>query len=276
LEERVALSWQYVRRWRTMWKDLAELVDEAAGLLTRAGKVVVFTGAGVSTESGIPDFRGRDGIWTKYDPDDFTYQKFISDPEARKRIWRGLTAFGEARQAEPNPCHYALADLDQLGKLDCVITQNVDGLHQKAGLDEEKVIELHGTTMYVKCLSCGRRYPREEIAERVKQGVDDPVCDDCGGMLKSAAVFFGESMPMREVAEAQRRSQGCDLMLVLGSSLVVYPAAYMPAYAVHSGAKLVIVNLEPTPMDEYAEVCINEKVGEVLPRIVEAVRRRTA
>lgn len=259
-----------------MGEELAELIDEAAELLTRASRVVVFTGAGVSTESGIPDFRGRDGIWTRYNPDDFTYQKFISDPEARKRIWRGLTAFGEAGRAEPNPCHYALADLEQLGKLDCIITQNVDGLHQTAGVGEEKVIELHGTTRYVKCLSCEKRYPRDEIADRIKQGIDDPVCDDCGGILKSAAVFFGESMPMREVAEAQRRSQGCDLMMVLGSSLVVYPAAYMPAYAVQSGAKLIIVNLEPTPMDEYAAVCINEKVGEVLPRIVEAMRRKTA
>lgn len=257
-----------------MARELAELVEEAAGLLAKAEKIVVFTGAGVSTESGIPDFRGRDGLWTRYDPDDFTFQKFVSDPEARKRIWRGLASFAEVGQVEPNACHYALAELHRLGKLDCVITQNVDGLHQQAGVPEEMVIELHGTTRYVKCLSCGRRYPRELIAERLREGVEDPTCDECGGMLKSAAVFFGESMPMREVAEAQRHSQACDLMFVLGSSLVVYPAAYMPAYAVQAGARLVIINLDPTPMDEHADVCIYERVGEVLPQIVRALKQR--
>ncbi|MFW6125692.1 MAG: NAD-dependent protein deacylase [Chloroflexota bacterium] len=257
-----------------MEDELAERIEEVARLLAQASNVVAFTGAGVSTESGIPDFRGRDGLWTRYDPDDFTYQKFVSDPEARKRIWRGLTAFGEARRAEPNACHYALAELYRLGKLDCVITQNVDGLHQQAGVPEEKVIELHGTTRYVKCLSCGKRYPSELIAERLKEEVEDPTCDECGGMLKSAAIFFGEAMPLREVAEAQRHSQACDLMLVLGSSLVVYPAAYMPAYAVQSGARLAIINLEPTPMDEHADVCIDRKVGEMLPTVVDTLKRR--
>jgi len=259
-----------------MEKGLEGLIEEASDLLTSARNIVAFTGAGHSTESGIPDFRGRDGIWTKYDPNDFTYQKFLNDPEARKRIWRGMSMFGKVGQVEPNPGHYALAELDGLGKLDCVITQNVDGLHQKAGVPEKKVIELHGTTRYVKCLSCGKRYPSEEIAKKLEEGMEDPVCDDCGGMLKPAAVFFGEPMPMRETAEAQRRSQGCDLMMVLGSSLVVYPAAYMPAYAVESGAKLVIVNLDPTPMDSYAQVCIYEMVGQVLPRIVEGVKSRLA
>jgi NAD-dependent deacetylase len=259
-----------------MEKGLEELIEEASDLLASARNIVAFTGAGHSTESGIPDFRGRDGIWTKYDPDDFTYQKFLNDPEARKRIWRGMSMFGKVGQVEPNPGHYALAELDGLGKLDCVITQNVDGLHQKAGVPDKKVIELHGTTRYVKCLSCGKRYPSEEIAKKLEEGMEDPVCDDCGGMLKPAAVFFGEPMPMRETAEAQRRSQGCDLMMVLGSSLVVYPAAYMPAYAVESGAKLVIVNLDPTPMDEYSQVCIYEMVGQVLPRIVEGVKSRLA
>ncbi len=259
-----------------MEKGLEELIEEASDLLANARNIVAFTGAGHSTESGIPDFRGRDGIWTKYDPNDFTYQKFLNDPEARKRIWRGMSMFGKVGQVEPNPGHYALAELDGLGKLDCVITQNIDGLHQKAGVPEKKVIELHGTTRYVKCLSCGKRYPSEEIAKKLEEGMEDPVCDDCGGMLKPAAVFFGEPMPMRETAEAQRRSQGCDLMMVLGSSLVVYPAAYMPAYAVESGAKLVIVNLDPTPMDSYAQVCIYEMVGQVLPRIVEGVKNRLA
>lgn len=259
-----------------MERGLDELVEEVAELLANARKVVAFTGAGHSTESGIPDFRGREGIWTKYDPNDFTYQKFVGDPEARKRIWRGLSAFGKSSQTEPNPGHYALTDLYGLGKLDCIITQNVDGLNQKAGVPDEKVIELHGTTRYVKCLKCARRYPSEEIGRRLEEGVEDPVCDDCGGMLKPAAVFFGEAMPMQETAEAQRRSQQCDLMMVLGSSLVVYPAAYMPAYAVEAGAKLVIINAEPTPMDAYADVCIRGMLGQVLPRIVDSLRRRLA
>lgn len=259
-----------------MERGLDELIEEVAGLLADAKRVVAFTGAGHSTESGIPDFRGREGVWTKYDPNDFTYQKFVGDVEARKRIWRGLMAFGKTSQAEPNPGHYALAELDRLGKLECIITQNVDGLNQKAGVPADKVIELHGTTKYVKCLKCEKRYPSEMIASRLDEGIEDPVCDDCGGMLKPAAIFFGEAMPMREVAEAQRRSQECDLMMVLGSSLVVYPAAYMPAYAVQSGANLVIINAEPTTMDAQARVCIQGMLGQVLPRIVDSLKRRLA
>ena len=163
-----------------------------------------------------------------------------------------------------------------MGKLDCVITQNVDGLHQKAGVPEEKVIELHGTLKYVKCLSCGKRYPIDEIAKRLAEGLEEPVCDDCGGMLKAATISFGEPMPVRETAEAERHSRECDLMLVLGSSLAVYPAAYMPIYAREVGAKLVIINVGTTPMDSYADVHFNEKVGEVLPKIVERVKSRLA
>jgi len=259
-----------------MEKELEELIEETAELIAAAKKIVVFTGAGVSTESGIPDFRGPGGLWTKYNPDDFTYQKFLGDPEVRKRSWRMFSMFRLMDLVQPNPAHYAVAELDRLGKLDCVITQNVDGLHQKAGVPEEKVIELHGTLKFVKCLSCGKRYPIAEIAKKLGDSADEPVCDDCGGMLKSATISFGEPMPVAETAEAQRRSRECDLMLVLGSSLVVYPAAYMPLYAKEAGAKLVIINVGTTAMDSYADVHINARVGEVLPKIVERVKTKLA
>ena len=259
-----------------MATELEELIEETVELILGAKKVVVFTGAGMSTESGIPDFRSPGGIWSKYNPDDFTYQKFLKDPEVRKRSWQMFGMFRMLDLVQPNPAHYAVAYLDNMSKLDCVITQNVDGLHQKAGVPEEKVIELHGTIKFAKCLGCGKRYPIEEVAKKLEEGMEEPVCDDCGGILKSATISFGEAMPVKETAEAERRSRECDLMLVLGSSLVVYPAAYMPIYAMESGAKLVIINVGSTSMDQYADVHINEKVGEVLPKIVERVKIRLA
>ncbi|MFQ5924430.1 MAG: NAD-dependent protein deacylase [Dehalococcoidia bacterium] len=259
-----------------MGKELEELIEETAELIVSSKKLVVFTGAGVSTESGIPDFRSPGGIWSKFNPDDFTYQKFLKDPEVRKRQWQMFGMFRMVDLVQPNPAHYAIAELDKLGKLDCVITQNVDGLHQKAGVPEEKVIELHGTTKWVKCLGCHKRYPMSEIAERLEAGVEDPVCDDCGGILKRATISFGEAMPVRETSEAERRSRECDLMIVVGSSLVVFPAAYMPIYATESGAKLVIINVGTTSMDSSASVCINEKAGEVMSKILERVKSRLA
>lgn len=259
-----------------MAKELEELIEETVELVVNAKKIVVFTGAGMSTESGIPDFRSPGGIWTKYDPSDFTYQKFVKDPEVRKRSWQMFSMYRMMALVQPNPAHYAVAELDKMSKLDCVITQNVDGLHQKAGVPEEKVIELHGTIKFVKCLGCGKRYPIEEIAKRLEEGVEEPVCDDCGGILKTATISFGEAMPIKETTEAERRSRECDLMLVLGSSLVVYPAAYMPIYATESGAKLVIINVGTTSVDQYAHVHIDGKVGVVLPEIVERVKSRLA
>ncbi len=259
-----------------MGNELEELIDEVAELIVNSKSVVVFTGAGVSTESGIPDFRSPGGIWTKVDPEDFTYQKFLADPEARKRTWRMFSMFRMIGLVQPNPAHYAIAELEKLGKLDCVITQNVDGLHQKAGVPEEKVIELHGTLKWVKCLGCGKRYPVEEIAERIEQGVEEPVCDDCGGMLKSATISFGEPMPVKETKEAERHSRGCDLMIVIGSSLAVFPAAWMPVYAKESGAKLVIINVGDTPIDRYADVRISEVAGQVMSKVLERVKTKLA
>jgi NAD-dependent deacetylase len=252
--------------------DLGVLTSRVADLILASSRIVFFTGAGVSTESGIPDFRSPGGIWTKYDPEDFTYQKYVTDPEVRKKSW-ALMREGILTGAKPNRAHYAIADLDRLGKLDCVITQNVDGLHQAANVPEEKVIELHGTWRWVNCLRCGTRYPSEQIRERVIAGEDSPDCKQCGGLLKSATILFGEAMPARETEEAERRSRACDLCVVIGSSLVVYPAAQMPLYALQSSAKLVIITQSETPMDSYSHVRIHEKAGEVMERVVDRVKR---
>ncbi len=253
--------------------DFNELAAKAAGLILAARHIVVFTGAGVSTESGIADFRSMGGIWTKYNPDDFTYQKFLNDPEARRKNWQ-LWSEWSRMQVKPNQAHYAIAELERLGKLDCVITQNVDNLHQEAGSSPERVIELHGTMRWVRCLDCGRRYARQEIQARLERGVETLCCDSCHGLLKSATVAFGEAMPVKETREAEARSRNADLFIVIGSSLVVYPAAYMPMYAVQAGARLIIVNLTDTPMDSYADVVIRARAGEAMSAILGLVRQQ--
>ena len=251
-----------------------ELIEQVADLIVQSKKIVVFTGAGVSTESGISDFRSPGGIWTRYNPNDFTYQKFLADPEARKKAW-GLYRELWKSGAKPNRAHHAIAELEKLGKLDCVITQNIDNLHQAAGNSTGKVIELHGTIKWVKCLACSKRYPYEEIEKRLEQGEETPDCEECHGILKTATISFGEAMPVKETAEAERRSSNCDLFIAIGSSLVVYPAAYMPDYALESGAKVVIINLEPTSIDRRATVSIRGKAGEAMSKIMERVKEKT-
>lgn len=246
--------------------------EQLAQLIVQSKKVVVFTGAGISTESGIPDFRSPGGIWSRYDPEDFTIQKFLSGPAARKTIWRMSIEGGLLAEAEPNLAHHAITELHRLGKLDCVITQNIDGLHQKAGVPEDKVFELHGNMQWVVCLSCGRRFPMPEVLQRIRDGVEVPDCPDCQGILKPDAVFFGEALPEETLGEAIRRAQNCDLMIVIGSTLVIYPAAYVPTYATDAGAKLAIVNLTPTPFDQHAEVVIRGKAGEIMSRVMEKAR----
>jgi NAD-dependent deacetylase len=183
-----------------------------------------------------------------------------------------FTESGLIMEAEPNPAHYAIAELYQLGKLDCVITQNVDNLHQKAGVPEDKVFELHGNMRWVVCLSCRRRLPLPEVLQKINEGVEVPDCPDCQGILKPDGVFFGEALPEETLMEATRRSQNCDLFIVVGSTLVVYPAAYMPTYAINAGAKLAIVNLTPTPLDHYATAVIQGKAGEIMSKVMERVR----
>jgi len=250
-------------------------IDAVSDMVVQSKRIVVFTGAGISTESGIADFRSPGGIWARFDPNELTYQKFLSSETNREKYWEfSKLLWPTIAQAKPNPGHYAIAELYHLGKLDCVITQNIDGLHQKSRVPEERVIELHGTMKWVNCLECGRRYPREQIQSRLESGEKVPRCDSCGGIMKPATISFGQPMPEMETREAEKRSAACDLFLVVGSSLVVYPAAQMPLTAKDNGAKLVIINLTPTPHDRYADIVIHEKTGEALSQIVEQVKVR--
>jgi len=250
-------------------------IDVISDVILQSRRVVVFTGAGISTESGISDFRSPGGIWDRFDPNEFTYQKFLSSEVTREKYWEfNKSLWPTIVDAKPNRGHYAITELYHIDKLDCVITQNIDGLHQKSGVPDEKVIELHGTLNWVNCLGCGRRYPREQISSRLESGEMVPKCDSCGGILKPATISFGQPMPERETHEAERRSANCDLFLVAGSSLVVYPAAQMPSIAKDSGAKLIIVNLAPTPHDHYADIVIHEQTGQVLSQAVEQVKTK--
>ncbi len=225
----------------------------------------------MSTESGIPDFRGPDGTWTKFNPEDFTYQKFLTRHETRVATWERFRD-NPAHGAPANDAHRAIADLEQLGKVDRVITQNIDGLHQLGGSSAARVIEIHGTMRWVACLDCQKRYPAPEILDRVRSGVEVPQCDDCGGWLKSATISFGQAMPAQAMAEASAAAQRSDLFVVVGSSLVVHPAADLPLQAVRAGARLAIVNASETALDPYADLVINGQAGKVLPAVVAEVR----
>jgi len=253
--------------------NLELLIEQFADLIVESNRIVVFTGAGVSTESGIPDFRSPDGIWTKYDPEDFTYQKYVSSKEARKKMYLMLEESGLLSGSKPNPAHHAIVELEKMGKLDCIITQNVDGLHQIAGNSEDKVFQLHGNMIWALCLSCRKRYPLGDIIDTIKQGADDSICEECGGILKPDGVFFGESLPHDVLREATKCSTECDLFIVIGSSLVVYPAAYMPTYAVNAGAKLVIINRDATHMDQSSHIRIHKSAGDTMSKAMEKVRK---
>ena len=250
-----------------------ELIQKVTDLIRHSKKVIVFTGAGVSTESGIPDFRSPGGVWQKYNPEDFYYQKFISSEESREKYWQMSREFYEPlKNAQPNAAHRAVAELEKMGKLDCVITQNIDNLHQRAGSSPQKVIELHGTAVSVSCLSCRKKYPREEIQSWLLRGVKAPRCDACGGILKPDTVSFGQSMPVKETEEAFHRARNCDLFIVIGSSLIVQPAATVPLEAKESGAKLVIINRDPTNHDSYADVVIHGSAGEVMSQVLKCLK----
>jgi NAD-dependent deacetylase len=254
---------------------LAARLDRAADLVTATGRVVVFTGAGVSTESGIPDFRSPTGLWARYDPDDFSFPNFMRSADARRRYWAvGRELYAAIRGAEPNAAHRAIVQLERLGLLDCVITQNVDDLHQRAGSDPARVIELHGNATRVRCLACDRRFTRDDIQARLLAGESVPSCLGCGGTLKPFTVLFGEPMPAAAVRLAEERSRAAGCFLVVGSSLGVYPAAYMPTYAKEAGASLVVVNLTPTRLDHVADVALEGSAGPILTELVERVQAR--
>jgi NAD-dependent deacetylase len=253
-----------------------EKIDRVAGMIAKAENVVVFTGAGVSTESGIPDFRSPGGFWTKFDPEDFTIDKFLTSPETRRKQWRFLLTGDLFKDARPNAAHQAIAELERLGRLNCVITQNIDNLHQRAGNDPAKVFELHGNMKWIRCLDCGERYPLEEILRRNGGSEEAPFCGHCAGILKPDVIFFGEALPEETLREAAWHAGHCDLFLVVGSSLIVYPAANMPFCAKQAGAGLVIVNLTPTPADKIADVILHASAGEAMGRILAEVKQRLA
>ena len=253
-----------------------EPIDAVADMIIEAKKVVVFTGAGFSTESGIPDFRSPGGVWDHFDSSQLNYPNFMRSEAIREEYWRMHKMMWETiRDARPNSGHHAVAELHRMGRLDCVITQNTDGLHQKAGVPDELVLELHGTMQWVGCLDCGQKYPRALVHDKMLAGEKVPRCDGCNGILKPGTVAFGQSMPEYETSESVRRSGDCDLFLAAGSSLLVYPAAQMPVLAKNSGARLVILNLTPTPHDGYADIVISEKTGETLSRVMERVQEKS-
>lgn len=255
---------------------VGDQIERGAGLIAGAGEVVILTGAGVSTESGIPDFRSPGGLWSRYDPRQLTFQRFLASEAARRMYWEmARQVYPVLRDAEPNEAHRSVVSLQRLGKLRCLITQNIDGLHHKAGLDPGKIIEIHGTALFVVCLSCGRKSPREEIHRRLDgSGEGVPRCDACGGFLKPATVSFGQPMPEEETRAAFTHARACDLFIVIGSSLVVMPAAQLPAVALESGAPLIIVNREPTPFDGSATVVLQGSAASLMHQLVEAVGRK--
>jgi NAD-dependent deacetylase len=246
--------------------------ERLAALFAEAKRTVVFTGAGVSTESGIPDFRSPDGVWARFDPAEFTYRNFVGSVEGRRRYWAlGRVTYPLIRAATPGPTHRALAALCERGDLDCCITQNIDGLHQRAGMPAERVLELHGNATRARCLDCAAPYARDEIHAWLEAGVEVPACPACGGVIKPFTVLFGEAMPAGLMQEAERRARAADLFVVLGSSLAVYPAAYLPAHAQHAGARLVIVNLEATPLDARADLVIRERTATTMAAVLAAL-----
>jgi NAD-dependent deacetylase len=247
-------------------------IQTVAALIRQARYVFVLTGAGISTESGIPDFRGPAGVWTR-DPKAerlSTLSYYMSDPQVRAESWRQRLDH-PAWSAQPNAGHLALAELERKGRLQTLVTQNIDGLHHQAGSSPEITIEIHGTMREVVCMMCGERAPMERALARVRAGEADPPCSSCGGILKSATISFGQNLDPDDLARSQVAAAKSDFFLAVGTSLAVYPAAGLPALALGAGARLVIINAEPTPLDADAEVVFQQPIGEVLPAIVALV-----
>lgn len=242
-------------------------VDVLRRMIADASSIVAFTGAGISTESGIPDFRSPGGIWTRMKPIDFG--DFLASPEARRESWRRKFASEETlRKATPNAGHRALARLHETGKLHALITQNIDGLHHASGVPAGSIVELHGNGTYAVCLDCGRRHELAWVREVFSRNEELPLCTSCGGTVKTATISFGQAMPEAEMERARQAALAADLFIVLGSSLVVYPAAGFPLLAKQNGARLVIVNREPTDQDRLADLVINAEIGSTMSRAV--------
>lgn len=241
--------------------------DRLREMIDGARRIVAFTGAGISTESGIPDFRSPGGIWTKYQP--IYFDDFMSSEEMRRESWRRKFATDETMtRAEPNAGHRSLAKLVELGKMSAIITQNIDGLHQRSGVPASKIIELHGNTTYATCLDCGQRHELAPIRKAFLGSGALPVCEKCDGIVKTATISFGQAMPEIQMARAQDETMSCDLFMVLGSSLVVYPAAGFPRIAKRRGAQLVILNRDPTDQDDDADLVVHGEIGPTMSRVV--------
>src|SRR5690242_14365155 len=242
-------------------------IAELTRAIERARRAVVFTGAGISTESGIPDFRSPGGIWTRMAP--IYFADFLASDEARRETWRRRFALEETLgKAEPNRGHRAVATLVSRGKCTAVITQNIDGLHQAAGVPAKQVIELHGNTTYAHCLDCAQRYELADIKVEFERTGEAPSCETCGGFVKTATISFGQSMPAAAMIRAEEATLASDLFIVAGSSLVVYPAAGFPELAARNGARLVILNREPTGLDPYADLVVHKEIGVTLGEAV--------
>jgi len=248
--------------------DQKNKIDKLAAIIAESSRIVVFTGAGISTESGIPDFRSPGGLWTQYQPIEF--QDFMASEEKRKESWKMKFATESVmKDAKPNQGHLAVAELYHQGKLARVITQNIDGLHQISGIPGTKIIELHGNATYAKCLDCSKRYELADIKQQFLQDEVPPICDVCGGYIKTATISFGQSMPVFEMQEAETESLSCDLFLAIGSSLVVYPAAGFPRLAKQNGSKLVIINRDETGLDDSADLVLHQEIGVALGTAVQ-------
>ncbi len=250
---------------------MIEGIVRVAEQISEGGRNLVFTGAGISTESGIPDYRSKGGLWDKFRP--VYFDEFMSSKEARIEYWQRKTElYPDLVKAKPNSAHQAVAKLSDMGLIQAVITQNIDGLHQESGVPDDKVIELHGNTRRVRCMSCDRMFPLPEIHERIMGGDLAPECD-CGGYLKPDTVSFGQSMPTDKMDRAVKLSLECDFMLVIGSTLLVQPASLLPGYAKRNGAFLAIINLSETPYDDSCDALVCDKAGDVLSLILETVER---
>lgn len=242
-------------------------VERLREMIGSAKRIVAFTGAGISTESGIPDFRSPGGIWTRYKP--IYFDDFMSSDEMRRESWRRKFATDETMlTAEPNAGHRALARLVEQGRMSAIITQNVDGLHQRSGVPDSKIIELHGNSTYASCLDCGHRHELDPIRKAFLGSGKLPLCVKCDGIVKTATISFGQAMPEIQMARAQDETMACDLFIVLGSSLVVYPAASFPRIAKRRGARLVIVNREATDQDDDADMVIHAEIGSTMSRAI--------
>jgi NAD-dependent deacetylase len=247
-----------------------DAIEQAAELVDGAHRICVLTGAGISTDSGIPDFRGPNGVWTKNPGAEkaATIDNYLRDPQARQRAWQRYLDGGVWTEREPNAGHRALVRLEERGKLDTLITQNVDGLHARAGTTEDRLVEIHGTMAKAMCMSCGQRWPIGDVLDRVRAGEVDPHCLVCGGILKTATISFGQTLVEADLERSERAATTCDLMVAVGTSLAVVPIAYVVPIAARHGAPVIILNAERTPYDDIATVVVSAGISEVLPRIV--------